>query len=78
MTELIPYFAALITLLFSAGFYLSVQELKKRDKLRVAARLDYKLFTFSTDRIAWCLCRVFLSKPFLTLEHQLPGVASDT
>ncbi len=29
MTELIPYFAALITLLFSKGFYLTVQELKR-------------------------------------------------
>ncbi len=29
MTELIPYFAGLITLLFSAGFYLSLQEFKK-------------------------------------------------
>jgi hypothetical protein len=29
MTDLIPYFAALITLLFSAGFYLALQEFKK-------------------------------------------------
>ncbi len=29
MTELIPYFAALITLLFSAGFYFSLKEFKK-------------------------------------------------
>ena len=29
MTDLIPYFAALITLLFSTGFYLTLQEFKK-------------------------------------------------
>lgn len=29
MSELIPYFAVLITILFSAGFYLSLQEFKK-------------------------------------------------
>lgn len=29
MAELIPYFAALITVLFSTGFYLSLQEFKK-------------------------------------------------
>ncbi len=29
MTELIPYFAALITLLFGVGFYFALQELKK-------------------------------------------------
>jgi len=29
MTDFIPYFAALITLLFSTGFYLTLQELKK-------------------------------------------------
>jgi hypothetical protein len=29
MTEIIPYFAALITLLFGIGFYLGLQELKK-------------------------------------------------
>jgi hypothetical protein len=29
MLELIPYFAGLITVLFGAGFYLAVQELKK-------------------------------------------------
>ncbi len=29
MTDLIPYFAALITLLFSTGFYLALQEFKK-------------------------------------------------
>ena len=29
MIELIPYFAGLITILFSIGFYLGVQELKK-------------------------------------------------
>ena len=30
MNEFIPYFAALITLLFSMGFYLSLQEMKKK------------------------------------------------
>ncbi len=29
MAELIPYFATLITLLFSTGFYLTLQEFKK-------------------------------------------------
>jgi hypothetical protein len=29
MTELIPYFAGLITLLFGAGFYLALKEMKK-------------------------------------------------
>lgn len=29
MIEIIPYFAALITLLFGAGFYLGLQEVKK-------------------------------------------------
>ena len=29
MTELIPYFAGLITLLFGIGFYLGLQEFKK-------------------------------------------------
>ncbi len=29
MTELIPYFAALITLLFGIGFFLGLQEIKK-------------------------------------------------
>ena len=29
MLEFIPYFAGLITILFGAGFYLAVQELKK-------------------------------------------------
>ncbi len=29
MTDLIPYFAALITLLFATGFYFSLQEFKK-------------------------------------------------
>jgi hypothetical protein len=30
MNDLIPYLAGLITLLFSAGFYFSLQELKKK------------------------------------------------
>ncbi len=29
MTDLIPYFAALITALFGCGFYLGLQEFKK-------------------------------------------------
>ena len=29
MIEIIPYFAALITLLFGVGFFLSLQEAKK-------------------------------------------------
>jgi hypothetical protein len=29
MTELIPYFAALITMLFGVGFYFGLQEIKK-------------------------------------------------
>lgn len=29
MIDLIPYFAGFITLLFSAGFYLAIQESKK-------------------------------------------------
>lgn len=29
MTEFIPYFAGLITLLFGIGFYLGLQEFKK-------------------------------------------------
>lgn len=29
MTELIPYFAALITILFGFGFYFGLQEIKK-------------------------------------------------
>jgi hypothetical protein len=29
MTEFIPYFAALVTLLFSAAFFLGLQESKK-------------------------------------------------
>ena len=29
MIKIIPYFAALITLLFSLGFYLGLQEFKK-------------------------------------------------
>ncbi len=29
MTEIIPYFAGLITLLFGIGFYAALQELKK-------------------------------------------------
>ena len=29
MSELIPYFAAFITLLFGVGFYLGLQEFKK-------------------------------------------------
>jgi hypothetical protein len=32
MTSLIPYFAAIITLLFSVGFYLVLQETKKAKK----------------------------------------------
>lgn len=31
MTELIPYFAGVITLLFGLGFYLGLQEFKKID-----------------------------------------------
>jgi hypothetical protein len=31
MTQFIPYFAGLITLLFGAGFYLAIQEAKKED-----------------------------------------------
>ena len=30
MTEIIPYFAGLITLLFSAGFLLVLREMKKQ------------------------------------------------
>ena len=30
MTNFIPYFAGLITLLFGAGFYLSLQEAKRK------------------------------------------------
>jgi hypothetical protein len=30
MTEIIPYFAALITLLFGIGFYFALQEMKRR------------------------------------------------
>jgi hypothetical protein len=29
MTEIIPYFAGLITLLFAAGFFLALKEMKK-------------------------------------------------
>jgi hypothetical protein len=29
MTEIIPYFAGLITLLFGIGFYLGLKEIKK-------------------------------------------------
>jgi hypothetical protein len=29
MTELIPYFAGLITILFGVGFYFAIQEAKK-------------------------------------------------
>jgi hypothetical protein len=29
MIELIPYFAGLVTILFSVGFYLALQEFKK-------------------------------------------------
>jgi len=29
MTDLIPYFAGLITLLFGSGFYLAIKESKK-------------------------------------------------
>jgi len=32
MIEIIPYFAALITLLFGLGFYLALQEMKKMNK----------------------------------------------
>jgi hypothetical protein len=31
MTEIIPYFAGLVTLLFGVGFYFALQELKKMD-----------------------------------------------
>ncbi len=31
MTELIPYFAGFVTLLFGIGFYLGLQEFKKSD-----------------------------------------------
>lgn len=30
MIEIIPYFAGLITILFGVGFYLSVQEFRKK------------------------------------------------
>lgn len=30
MVDFIPYFAGLITLLFGVGFYLTLQEVKKR------------------------------------------------
>jgi hypothetical protein len=30
MTELIPYFAGLVTLLFAAGFLLALREMKKQ------------------------------------------------
>jgi hypothetical protein len=30
MTEIIPYFAGLITLLFAAGFILALREMKKQ------------------------------------------------
>jgi hypothetical protein len=30
MTEIIPYFAGLITLLFAAGFLLTLREMKKQ------------------------------------------------
>jgi hypothetical protein len=30
MTSLIPYFAGLTTLLFSTGFYLTLQEMKRK------------------------------------------------
>jgi hypothetical protein len=32
MTELIPYFAGVVTLLFGFGFYLGLQEFKKLDR----------------------------------------------
>jgi hypothetical protein len=32
MTEFIPYFAGLITILFGIGFYLGLQEFKKIEK----------------------------------------------
>jgi hypothetical protein len=32
MTEIIPYFAGLITLLFGAGFYLAITQSDKKDK----------------------------------------------
>lgn len=31
MTEIIPYFAGFITLLFGAGFYLSIAQSDKKD-----------------------------------------------
>jgi hypothetical protein len=32
MTEIIPYFAGLITLLFGAGFFLAITQSNKREK----------------------------------------------
>jgi hypothetical protein len=32
MTDLIPYFAGLVTLLFSVGFLLALKEMKKQKK----------------------------------------------
>jgi hypothetical protein len=32
MTEIIPYFAGLITLLFGAGFFLAITKSDKKDK----------------------------------------------
>ncbi len=32
MTEIIPYFAGLITLLFGAGFFLAITQSGKREK----------------------------------------------
>ena len=32
MTEIIPYFAGLITLLFGAGFLLALKEMKKQKR----------------------------------------------
>lgn len=31
MTEIIPYFAGLITLLFGLGFYLAIQDANRKD-----------------------------------------------
>lgn len=32
MTEIIPYFAGLITLLFAVGFYLAINQSDKKEK----------------------------------------------
>jgi len=34
MTEIIPYFAGLITLLFGAGFFLAIRQKENSDKTR--------------------------------------------